>query len=133
MCGIEVQLTHQEDAVQPDIVVKPDKNDPFSKGSMCPKVPVLSALQSDPDRLRYPVKRVGKDWVEIPWAEAYVMVEENIKRIRDQYGADAVASYLGRNMPLKAWARYSDASKNQMVSEFIQFVQDRCSLKFGKK
>ncbi len=95
MCGIEVQLTRQEDSDQPEIVIKPDKNDPFSKGSMCPKAPVLSALQSDSDRLRYPVKRVGKDWLEIPWSEAYAMVEENIKRVRDQYGPDAVASYLG--------------------------------------
>ena len=71
MCGIEVQLTHHDDANEPDINVTPDKNDPFSKGSMCPKAPVLSALQSDPDRLRYPVKRVGTDWVEISWAEAY--------------------------------------------------------------
>ena len=61
MCGIEVQLTHHDDANEPDINVTPDKNDPFSKGSMCPKAPVLSALQSDPDRLRYPVKRVGTD------------------------------------------------------------------------
>ena len=95
MCGIEVQLTHHDDANEPDINVTPDKNDPFSKGSMCPKAPVLSALQSDPDRLRYPVKRVGTDWVEISWAEAYAMVEENIKRIRDQHGPDAIASYLG--------------------------------------
>lgn len=95
MCGIEVQIAHKENSDQPEIIVKPDKNDPFSKGSMCPKAPILSALQTDPDRLRYPVKRVGKDWVDISWADAYTMVEENIKRIRDQHGPDAIASYLG--------------------------------------
>ncbi len=95
MCGIEVQVTPQEGSDQPAITVRPDKNDPFSKGSMCPKAPILSALQSDPDRLRYPVKRVGKDWVEISWSDAYAMVEENIKRIREQHGANAIASYLG--------------------------------------
>ncbi len=95
MCGIEVLVAHQENSDQPEITVKPDKNDPFSKGSMCPKAPILSALQSDPDRLRYPVKRVGNEWVDISWADAYAMVEENIKRIRDQHGPDAIASYLG--------------------------------------
>ena len=95
MCGLELTLKHAEQSSEDDIVVKPDKNDTFSKGSMCPKAPALAALHFDPSRLRHPVKRVGSDWVEISWEEAYATIEKNIKRIRVQYGADAIASYLG--------------------------------------
>jgi len=93
MCGLEVSLSAKSDNV--DIVIKPDKNDPFSKGSMCPKAPALASLHTDSSRLRQPVKRVDGDWVEISWDEAYSTIEKSIKRIRDEHGADAVASYLG--------------------------------------
>ena len=56
MCGISVTVDGDK------IAIKPDPNDPFSKGSMCPKAPALATLHNDPDRLRYPVKKVGGDW-----------------------------------------------------------------------
>ena len=77
------------------IVVRADPDDPFSKGSMCPKAPALSALHTDPSRLRKPVKRVDGDWIEISWDEAYATIEANLKRIRKEHGADSIASYLG--------------------------------------
>jgi len=55
----------------------------------------LAALQTDLSRLRQPVKKVGDDWVKISWEEAYSTIEDNLKRIRNEYGKDAIASYLG--------------------------------------
>jgi len=95
MCGIQVSLDNVASLEKIDIVIKPDTQDPFSKGSMCPKAPALAALHTDPSRLRRPVKRLDNDWVEISWQEAYTTIEENIKRIREEHGADAIASYLG--------------------------------------
>lgn len=95
MCGIEVTLDKTSATDDVEIVVKPDLADSFSKGSMCPKAPALAALHTDPSRLRQPVKRVGDDWVDISWDEAYSAVEQNFKRIRTEHGADAIASYLG--------------------------------------
>jgi len=95
MCGVEVTLAKTDVAEEKDIVVKPDTLDPFSKGSMCPKAPILAALQTDPSRLRQPVKKVGDEWVQISWEEAYSTIEDNLKRIRTEYGKDAIASYLG--------------------------------------
>ncbi len=95
MCGLEVSLTKSCDLDEKDIVVRPDKLDPFSQGSMCPKAPVLGALHTDPSRLRNPVKKVGTEWEEISWNEAYSTIEENLKRIQSESGKDAVASYLG--------------------------------------
>jgi len=95
MCGIEVTLNKIESPTDEDIIIKPDKLDTFSKGSMCPKAPVMGALHNDPSRLRHPVKRAGKDWVQISWSEAYSTIENNLKRIQSESGKDAVASYLG--------------------------------------
>jgi len=77
------------------IKVQPDKLDPFSRGSMCPKAAALGPLHYDPDKLRQPVKKVNGGWQEIPWEEAYTTVSKNLIAIRDKYGANAIASYLG--------------------------------------
>jgi len=95
MCGLEVTYPDKENPSETEIVIKPDKQDPFSKGSMCPKAAALSALHTDPSKLRHPVKRVGDQWVTITWPEAYSLIEENLKRIQSEHGQDSVASYLG--------------------------------------
>jgi len=95
MCG--VMITYNPNAINHDkkIIVRPDANDPFSKGSMCPKALALGPLHYDPSRLRKPVKKVRGEWVNITWDEAYSTIEENIKSIRAKYGSNAIASYLG--------------------------------------
>ena len=102
MCGLEVTLdaTAQTAGVSPTeatptISIKPDRNDPFSRGSMCPKAPMLGAIHTDPERLRNPVKRDRDRWITITWEEAYEIACREIKRIRSTHGADAMASYLG--------------------------------------
>jgi len=95
MCGIEVTVDHSSASDTKKIIVKPDKKDPFSKGSMCPKAPALASVFEDENRLKYPVKKTGSGWEEISWAEAYDIVETNLKSIREKYGADTIASYLG--------------------------------------
>ena len=94
MCGIKVEVDH-EDTSEAGIVIKPDPNDPFSQGSMCPKAPALGSMHLDESRLRHPVKRVGDKWEQISWEEAYDTIETEIGKIREKYGNDAVASYLG--------------------------------------
>ena len=95
MCGVKVTFDPMEVIDEKKIKVTPDKGDPFSKGSMCPKAAALGALHYDPSRLTRPVKKVGSDWLEISWEEAYDTIETKLKAIRDRYGADAIASYLG--------------------------------------
>ncbi len=95
MCGVVVSHDPTAEDENKKIKVRPDKDDPFSKGSMCPKAPALGPLHYDPSKLRQPVKKVGDDWQDISWKEAYDTVEGNIKAIRSENGADSIASYLG--------------------------------------
>ena len=94
MCGVEVTYSPDKQG-EKSISVRPDKNDPFSKGSMCPKAPVLGPLHFDENRLRYPVKRTDKGWEQISWDEAYNTVEREFAKIRKTHGDDAIACYLG--------------------------------------
>ena len=89
-CGIEVR--HEDGQI---LSIKGDKDDPFSKGYICPKATALQDLHEDPDRLRLPMIRRGDEWHEVSWNEALDYTASELMRIRDQHGRDAVASYLG--------------------------------------
>ncbi len=53
----------------------------------------------DPDRIKYPFKRVGErgegKWERISWDEALTMVAENLARIRDTSGPESVMFFSG--------------------------------------
>ncbi len=92
-CGIEVE------ALDGEIVkVRGDKSDPFSEGHICPKATGLRALQYDPDRIRQPLLRTDSGFKAIEWDEAYDLVAENLLKIQNNYGKDAVAIYRGHTV-----------------------------------
>ena len=72
-----------------------DPDDVLSRGYICPKAAALADLQSDPDRLRRPVKKVGGRFVEIGWKEALSLAADGLRGVRERHGADAVANYVG--------------------------------------
>ena len=72
-----------------------DPDDVISRGYICPKAAALADLQSDPDRLRRPVRKVGGRFVEIGWDEALALAADGLRRVQDRHGTDAVATYLG--------------------------------------
>ncbi|MCG8392814.1 MAG: molybdopterin-dependent oxidoreductase [Pseudomonadales bacterium] len=90
MCGIEIE--HRGDEI---LSIRGDKDDPFSRGHICPKAVALQDLHNDPDRLRHPVKRTVDGWVPISWEEALDETARRLHEIRQAHGKDAVALYLG--------------------------------------
>src|SRR6266542_5226034 len=90
MCGIEIVV--QGDKVQ---AIRGDKDDPFSRGHICPKAVALQDIHTDPDRLKHPMRRTPSGWVRIGWAEAFDEVASRLKAIQRQHGRDAVGVYLG--------------------------------------
>jgi anaerobic selenocysteine-containing dehydrogenase len=90
ICGIEI-------TVQADqrLNIRGDKDDPFSRGYICPKAVGLQDIHYDKDRLKYPVRRTPTGWQRIGWNEAFDEVTENLKRINAKYGRNSIAMYLG--------------------------------------
>ncbi len=90
ICGLEIRV---EDGVVSSI--RGDKNDPLSRGHICPKAVALKDLHEDLDRLRGPVRRVGDSFEEISWDEAFEIVADNLLRVRAEHGDNAMAVYAG--------------------------------------
>jgi len=91
-CGV---LAHVKDGRVTKIVGNPAH--PLSRGRLCPRGTGGTGLLYDPDRLQKPLIRKGKrgeqKFVEATWDEALDVVAENMAKIRDKYGAEAMALY----------------------------------------
>ena len=90
MCGIKITYTGTE-----ILSIKGDKDDPFSRGHICPKAMALKDLYEDPDRIRQPMERTQTGWKEISWPEALDKAAEGIRKVQKTYGNNAMATYLG--------------------------------------
>ncbi len=90
MCG--VVISHTEGVIHS---IKGDRQDPFSRGHICPKAIALKDLQDDPDRLRTPLKRVGQSWEAVSWEQAFADIGQRWQQLRRQYGGDALGFYTG--------------------------------------
>ncbi len=74
-----------------------DKEHPLTQGWLCAKVrPYLDRVYA-PDRLLYPLRRVGPkgsgQWERISWEEAIATIAERWKAIIARYGAAAILPY----------------------------------------
>ena len=76
------------------VKVEGDPDFPLSQGRLCPRCEALLEVVYHPDRLMYPLKRIGArgegKWQQISWEEAYDTVEKRLRQIRDKYGAESV-------------------------------------------
>jgi len=90
LCGLEI-VTQGERVLS----IKPDREDVFTQGHICPKGVALQDIHFDPDRLRYPMERRGEHWVQVSWDYAFKLAAEKLVGIRQKYGASAVGTYGG--------------------------------------
>ncbi len=90
ICGIEILIQSDQ-----TLKIRGDKDDPFSRGYICPKAVALQDLHFDKDRLKQPVRRTSSGWQQIEWDQAFFEVADNLKRIYSKYGRNSTATYLG--------------------------------------
>jgi anaerobic selenocysteine-containing dehydrogenase len=94
-CGLEITMRGDEVAR-----IRGDRDNPFSRGFICPKGSTLKQLHEDPDRLRAPLVRRGDDpatatWQEVSWNEAFAEVERGLHAVIDAHGRSSMALYFG--------------------------------------
>jgi len=90
ICGLEI--TVEDGRV---VSIRGDALDPISKGHVCSKAVALQDIYTDPDRLRAPIRKTAGGWEKVSWRQAFGTVAAELRRIRKQYGGDAVAVYQG--------------------------------------
>jgi anaerobic selenocysteine-containing dehydrogenase len=132
ICGIEITVRDEQ-----HLEIRGDKDDPFSRGYICPKAVALQDFHFDKDRLRHPVRRTANGWERITWDEAFAQVARNLKRIRAQHGRDSLATYLGNPSvhnygvmlfapgfirSLKTRNRFSATSVDQLAHHFAAYL-----------
>ncbi len=81
--------------MEPDSVSGyPNEQCPVKKGRLS-----IPEILTHPDRLKYPLKRVGKrgenKWERISWDEALDTVAANLSELKEKYGPESVAIALG--------------------------------------
>ncbi|MDR0851134.1 MAG: molybdopterin-dependent oxidoreductase, partial [Clostridiales Family XIII bacterium] len=90
-------LVTVEDGVA--VKIRPDPESPMSKGRLCPKGLAGLELLYHPDRLRYPMRRLGErgsgGWERITWDEAYDTIAEKLLAVEREYGIESVAVAQG--------------------------------------
>ncbi len=92
MCGLVIK-TEGEKVLPP---IRPDRDDVWSKGFICPKGTTLGHLHEDPDRVRVPlVKDSSGRFREATWEQAYARCEELLHGVRNTHGVDAMTVYVG--------------------------------------
>ena len=95
MCGLVIQT--EGDKVTD---IRGDKDDPLSRGHVCPKAVALQDIHEDPDRLRKPMKRIRTapgeyQHVEIEWSEALDLAADALASTIEKQGVDAIGAYFG--------------------------------------
>ena len=95
ICGLVIETDGTE-----IVSIKGDKNDPLSRGHICPKAVALRDIHEDPDRLKKPVKKTTHDngdtsWEEISWEEALDTTARELARTITEHGVNGVGIYLG--------------------------------------
>lgn len=89
-CGLEVETDgHKVHRILPD------REHPYSWRDFCAKGGSAQVLGEHPQRLLTPMKRVGDRYVAATYDEAIADIAARLGRIRDQHGANAIATYLG--------------------------------------
>lgn len=91
-CATLVKVDHSAGKV---LDVRGDKDDPLSRGYICPKAYAVKDLHHDPDVLTGPVvKRNGK-FVPVSWDEALDFAADRIRAIQAKYGKNGLGFFFG--------------------------------------
>ena len=88
--------------------VEGDSNSPLSGGRVCLRGMRGVEFHYHPDRLNYPLKRVGKRgegrWKKIPWDEALNEIAEQLMEIKQKCGPEALSAISGTYRSPDRWA-----------------------------
>jgi thiosulfate reductase/polysulfide reductase chain A len=83
------------------LVYQKGAEDAANQGSRCAKGLAASQLVTDPDRIKFPLKRVGKrgegKFERISWDEALDLMADKLIEVKEEYGPEAVLFEYGRD------------------------------------
>ena len=90
LCGLKVTVENNK-----VVAVHPDDDHVATRGFSCPKGLKQARMYDSPDRVKWPMKRIGSRWDRITWAQALEEIGNKLKQLRGDHGADSIALYVG--------------------------------------
>ncbi|MCB9660764.1 MAG: molybdopterin-dependent oxidoreductase [Sandaracinaceae bacterium] len=126
-CGLAVHVERGRIAR-----IEPDRDHVASRGYACVKGLAMREVQHSPDRLVYPQKRVGAEFVRISWEQALREIGDKARALREAHGADALSVYLGNPISFSFLAPMLAAGFAQGLGtkNFFQTGSQDCNNKF---
>ena len=93
-CGVSAYVS--DDRV---LRIEGDPDHPLNKGKLCSKGMASLEYLYHPDRLKQPLKRVGRrgegKWSPINWDEAFDIIARRLIESKERYGAESVVFMRG--------------------------------------
>jgi anaerobic selenocysteine-containing dehydrogenase len=103
------------------VKVEGDPENPYNQGRLCVRCLALPDVTNHPERLQYPMKRIGErgenKWQRISWEEAFDSIEEKFNEIKKEYGPESVIFAQGTGRDIMAYISrlaYSFGSPNHV-------------------
>jgi anaerobic selenocysteine-containing dehydrogenase len=99
--------------------IEGDPDHPYNRGSLCPRALALKEYIYHPERLTYPLRRVGKRgenrWERISWDDAFDEIERAMREIKERWGPESMLVVQGTGRDVGTWnllLAYSYGSPN---------------------
>lgn len=111
--------------------------DPNSKGKLCAKGQAAINMVEDPDRLLYPMKRVGPrgsgQWEQITWEEAIETVAARLRTLRRNKEPEKLLFQYGRDRTNGFLDRFTDAfgTPNKLGHRGLCSLNKRMAIKYA--
>ncbi len=101
-CGVIIEVEDNK-----IVSIKGDKEHPISRGHICVKGLAANEIINHPDRIRHPLRRVGKKgegkFDKISWEEALDTIAKRLLEYREQFGAESLAISGGTTRGMPPW------------------------------
>lgn len=102
LCGIEVSIRNNK-----VIEIKGDRNNPLTKGYICPRGRALPHIMYSKERLSMPMKKDNNGgWEEISWDTTFDIIVEKLKYFKENFGAGTVAMFTGEGGVSRQFPEY---------------------------
>lgn len=89
------------------VKVRPDPDSPLNRGHMCSKGASIIEQMYHPDRLRYPMRRIGPrgsgQWERITWDEALDTIASRLTELKERHGPECISTITGTGRHLVSY------------------------------
>ncbi len=96
LCGCGMDVTVRDEKV---VKITGSKGHPENRGALCVKGRAAIDILYSPERLKYPLKRVGergaRQWQRISWQEALEIIASKLQEVKAQFGPESVVFHKG--------------------------------------